>query len=539
MSEQLFIDGKEVDVMGRIAVTIESIDLRDLTKTRGTYSVKVKLANSQNNEKVVDSPQNIELQDPDIYKQSTAQVLSSGIPIIQTGQAVLVDASKDGYSMNIIEQTSNLYNKLSQLRLSDIEWGSDNQFSHNATWPSFIKFPSIETWINVDFSSLGVYGNFNPYRRSAFTKYGIPFIRKRRVFREIIEQAGYTLSDDLVTNHSGHYNNSWVSLQVPEGKLNHFDEPDIVISEWMHDESQLDFVTSVLMQYGCVLLLSGNRATVMPIREIAGQKALSHDWSGTIDSSTIQVSYDLGYKINNYLNYRNWETDLLGYMAATIDTNYSIATNQTGDRSGLIECNNLNLTGRKDIATYIFHPLMEINVENTEAQVRRIGYIPCFEWKNEEGDDVYSFKQTYPITDILIPSTATTFKKLDTTNEVWFGDLSNGTIYPAYWAEQQQSNATITTSNSNYGLSPEKLINYWWEGYSEFIKRPVMVKAKFNLRTVDVLNYTEGAQFSSEINQYIKKSIPIYVSELGGHFIVSRISNYVAGQPCSVELIRI
>jgi hypothetical protein len=196
----------DVDKNAEIPFTFAIGDIRDISKKQGTFSKTIKLAGTKNNNILLNNYFDVNIQEGtfNVTKLQKCQVIQNGVPILKDGFLQLLNVKKTQnnsateqlveYEVVIKDTVSDLFTKINNLELTDLEFGyldhlltADQVISTlNNTWEDEYKyfFTNIESTV---------------YSLDYFK----PAIFAKSYFDKIIEGAGFqyqwdTFSADTV-----------------------------------------------------------------------------------------------------------------------------------------------------------------------------------------------------------------------------------------------------------------------------------------------------------------------------------------------------
>jgi len=268
---------------------------------------------------------------------------------------------------------------------------------------------------------------------------------------------------------------------------------DLALGNYLPDMTQKDFVKTICNMYALIpQTFRGNYVYFWTYDELLANKVRARDWSAYLSVIDHETTFTLsGYSRKNNFKYAEIE-----------DVTKDVS-------NGIIEVNDANLDKEAD--------KVELDLSST--------------------DEVYLMDN--------IP-----------TSRIAFAKLSSGDASPVAYEEQTEIDpriviidrqeaaeektvtlfSTVNLSGSNIVITNPKiargiplyfksLLSDNYGGLQKILDGAIVRRLKFDLPALEV----------AELKHYI----PVYLSQYGEYYLVNKISNYVEGRLCEVELIKI
>ncbi len=554
---EIKINGRSVDIDpdNTIAGTFQSADIGDLTKIRSDVTSTIELLDTPNNHDVMKNAATLGSDSAIQLGEINATALFRGIPLMSNGRA-MIKGAKGGYKINIYGRNFSFIDKIKNKSLRDLDWSafdyttSTAHFNTNYFSNDGIIFPVV----NYHTPSLGGVG----FTESRFgtdyrieLQYMLPWMFLKTIVEQIVTQSGHTKTGGLFTKPE--YLRSIISLSPPVDTDPLFTGVEVDVAEWMPDISQLDFIKSVLFQYGAFISTIENEVYFIQFDELYKNQGSSKDWSDKYDSSEDEsIIFENGYAQNNEFKYK--EVDVPGDLQYPQVTKpaagyrENITTDETDD---IIVSDNKNLSFSKTIVELPFEPssnqghdiaIFDTGLGNYIIGATKVFFplIPAAEENDDEDDYVFD---DYGIKILLLSeynrrddngSTITwtfTFDKFGSGANVITTELiRTGYFIPWFLGGRDTALSDVTKD-----LSWDKLIeSYWFPLENSMLKNPTTVIGMFNLTPKDIKDLKELLP-----NGKHGSAIPVYVKQLNGHYFVNKISRFIPDRLTPVELIRL
>lgn len=549
--DRLLIDGREVQLDGRIAINLQGGDLGNQARIRETFTHTIELGRTQRNEEILGFPSDAgaDFDSLNAYASKRADIYSGGVLLLPGGKLGLVTAG-DKLRVNVVGKGVDFWDVITGKSIRDLDWGSEGTVIFGSGGNpkhgvgSLVIYPWIETWINPDYKAVsggpGAHGTLNPYIKISRDDHLVPFISKTRILEQIILEAGFSYryrTPSFIGDMSKCLLNSYISMQVPNGKRSNYIDSTVDVSEWCHDIQQDEFIRSILYQYGAFLVVQDKVVYIVRFEENAQHISRALDWSKKINLlSQPERTYDIGYAQVNKWKYKEFDQDQIGKLQTLLITNSTISPSAIySSRVGQVESLNKNTDKSRVVGEIAWQPILQFKVNNAEGNPRQIGYLPV--WDHSGAG---KFTETYPPCDLVVPDNETEYRTTAGAAETWSGSGNN--LKTAWHSKQESKTTNLYNTQEAHGLSfSEKLIPYFYgPKATRFIREPLRVSCIMNLNAYDIRNYSDVSSFIEDtLSAGAPRSKPVFIEELNGYFHVDRISSYVAGRPCQVTLTRI
>ena len=275
---------------------------------------------------------------------------------------------------------------------------------------------------------------------------------------------------------------SWSVTEIKSASINYGSSVQPVLH--LPEMSQTDFIKTVCNLFALIpdATAKQNKIKFYSFQDVFNNIPFARDWSNYLSEHADEAEFKFGdYAQTNYLKYKESDDVIKG----------------TG--IGVFSLEDETLQAEKDAFTLSFAATDEVIIL-TDQNVSRINMN-----KYNEKDTAYkSSDKIDPRICYLSEATGKTIGFRDT--------LSGGTSYDV-------ANAMKVT-----GISLSALIDYYGP-LKKLLTKTLLRRAKFNLPVYEVAG--------------LNHEIPIYLHQYKAYFYVNKISNYVAGKLCTVELIKI
>lgn len=549
--DEVRIDGRSLQLEGRIAFNYQGVDLSDQTVMRDNYTHTIEIPVSRLNEEILGYPSDPRAKADEIgaYSEKKADIYIGGSLVLRKGPIMLTQAGET-IKLNVVGPGTTFWDTIRDKSIKELTWGgvSSVTFSDTLYSGQDIIYPIMETWLTVDYTAASpAQGNMNFEKLVSRTSTSVGFVRLRRVMEEIMRDAGFTLDytylrlwagDDRINS----FEQAYISMLFPSGKRDNYLDNTIMTSEWLHDINQAAFIKGILYMYGAILVQDGRVIYMVLLEEITHRKSgKGLNWSGKVNLSiTPEKTYENGYAKSNRWQYLDWSDE----MRAKIDTYILSAASNSATpiypgRIGFRSSDNQNLEESRIVGEIPWSLCPMVQIRDVNNNPREIPYLPA--WDDSAGSSGEFTGDWDPVV-LVIPNEITTYRTSGGAAQTWFG-LGNG-LKVGWSGEQEDQITSLTNGQEGHGLSFDQKLMEFFYGFDtiRFIRQPLVVECVMNLSVEDlrdVNNLESFAKHSFYLNDYIPKILPVFIEELNGWFIVKKISSFVAGDQCKVTLIRI
>jgi hypothetical protein len=254
------------------------------------------------------------------------------------------------------------------------------------------------------------------------------------------------------------------------------------------DLTQIEFIKLICNMFGLIPDVTARDKKIMfwNYNDLYDNIPNARDWSAYLSEYEDETEYKFGdYAQRNYIKYKESKDVILGNGDATI------------------EINDLTLPAEKDVVQFPVSTCDEITIAFTAPtiNVSRIAF-------NKADGAVYKVNNSIDSRIVYVKeATGKTFKVWNT---VGMDALSVTISDPKIASSLEVSGSYIVT---NYA------------GLSRLLTKTNLRRAKFNLPVYEVAG--------------LKHYIPIYLSQYKAYFYVNKINNYIPGQLCTIDLIKL
>lgn len=538
-----------------IASDFQSVDIGDLSELKSDVTSTIKLPLSDTNNAIFKLANKLGSQSQTSLGSINASLESRGVPILNNGRAVLKDIS-NGYNINILGSNYSFFEKIKGKTLRDLDLTSYDftpsltYFQNNRQNTTGICFPIVNYGVKKIGAPSALLSEFASQYEFEY-QYILPWMHLSTFVYEIITQAGFTYTGNLFNKSS--YRRTIISLIPPVNTEPLDGSDDVIMRDWVPDMSQADLIKSVLFMHGAFASTIGQTIYFIQFKELYENQSYARDWSEKYDSViNPTIKFNIGYAINNLFKYET--------LDAPSDEGYrQVISPAAGYREDITEdemdytivSDNKNLAEEKTIVTLPFRPvtnqavdiyLYDYSTTNFSLVASKV-FFPLIESaeENEDGDD-YVFQPF----DVRVMMRATYRRWNDGKTQViaWGYGSDKFNVPPSFYDNYIYTGYTIPwftgpkdieDSNTAIDLSWEHLIS---ESYYQFenslLKDPKMVIGEFYLDPIDVYYLKEIMNNGKHGN-----AVPVYIKQLNGHYYVNKVSRYIPGTKCKVELIKL
>jgi len=262
------------------------------------------------------------------------------------------------------------------------------------------------------------------------------------------------------------------------------------------DMTQTEFIKMICNMLGLVPDVTAKDKIIRfwNYQELYDNIPIARDWSCYLSERDDEVEFKYGdYAQENYLKYKE-SSDVI-----------------KDNGQGIMEIDDETLPEKKDVVQSPVSYSDEVTVmtNNFSVDISRIGF-------NTWNTDTSVYDKN---------------KKIDP--RIVYIDHTRETIIPPYWKEFRLRPA-VAPGGEVLIMSPKKassieisfstlVINY--ASLSRLLTKTNLRKAKFNLPVYEVAG--------------LKHNIPIYLRQYKAYFYVNKVNNYVSGQLCTIDLIKL
>lgn len=271
---------------------------------------------------------------------------------------------------------------------------------------------------------------------------------------------------------------------------------------YLPDMTQKDFIKMVCNLFGLVpdVTARDRKIRFWNYTELYDNISVARDWSKFLSERDDEVEFKFGdYAQNNYLKFKQSEDVILD------------------NGKGNLLFNDETLPEESDIVQLIASTADEVDIllTNFKLTVSRIGFN---KWNDEDAD----YEKNKSIDPRVV--------YIDYADEIGsplyqksFWIRPTAAPHAGIFAAPAVEIVTPKISKS-IDVSFSEMIVYY-SSLSRLLTKPNLRRAKFNLPVYEVAG--------------LKHNIPVYLSQYKAYFYVNKISNYVPGQLCTIELIRL
>lgn len=259
---------------------------------------------------------------------------------------------------------------------------------------------------------------------------------------------------------------------------------------YLPDISQVDFIKTICNMFGLIPEVRGMDHTIFfwNYNELYDNIPNARDWSDYLSEREDEIEFKFGeYAQNNYLKYK--ESDDV------------IKDNGRGN----MQVDDETAEYSKDIVELKLSTCDEITI-NFTAPTANVSRIAFNKW--DGGTSLYKTNESIDARIVYIKSaTGKTFK---------------------IWSNYNMDASSVTITNPKIATSIDVSFSYLvnnYAGLSRILTKTNLRRAKFNLPVYEVAG--------------LKHYIPIYLRQYKAYFYVNKINNYVPGQLCTIDLIKL
>ena len=273
---------------------------------------------------------------------------------------------------------------------------------------------------------------------------------------------------------------------------------DIVPRINLPNMTQIDFVKMISNMFGLIpeVIPRDRKITFWNYLDLYYNIPNARDWSAYLSERDDEMEFKFGdYAQNNYFHYKESE-DVVA---------------ETG--VGTMEIDDDTLQDEKDVIELPVSTCEEVEILNNifGVNVSRINF------------NVYDADtDTYKANESIDPRIVYVDHCKEVASPPYEKTLRLRTAVPPAGAATDITSPKIATSLE---VSFPYLLASYYSGISRMLTKTNLRRAKFNLPVYEVAG--------------LKHYIPIYLSQYKAYFYVNKINNYVAGQLCTIELIKL
>jgi hypothetical protein len=250
--------------------------------------------------------------------------------------------------------------------------------------------------------------------------------------------------------------------------------------------TQVDFIKIICNMFGLVpdVTARNKKITFWSYKELYDNIPNARDWSAYLSEEDDEAEFKFGdYAQNNYLRYKESDDVIVG------------------NGTGIMQIDDETRPKEKDLLEIPISTCDEIDVATTNPII--VSRVP-FNTYDADSDTYFSNKAVDPRIVYVKQATGITFN-----------------IYDALGAHTDVVDCKIASSLEVAFSS--LIVNYAW--LSRLLTKTNLRRAKFNLPVYEVAG--------------LKHYIPIYLSKYKAYFYVNKISNFVPGKLCTIDLIKL
>jgi hypothetical protein len=310
--------------------------------------------------------------------------------------------------------------------------------------------------------------------------------------------AGQTV--EVFTSQFRYYSWIWQIVEIKEPLIGY----SSIINAALHlpDMTQIDFVKMVCNLFALVPDVNPRNRQVRfwNYNELYENIPNARNWSGYLSEREDEVEFKFGdYAQNNYLKYKQSDDVLVD--------------NGTGN----LPFDDETLPEEKDIVQLVLSTCDEVTILTTNFSVD-VSRIAFNKWNNDTAayDSQKSINPRIVYIDYCREIGSPPYHK-----SLWLrataAPLAGIFAAPALEIPTPKISKSIDVSFSSLIL--------YYSSLSRLLTKPNLRRCKFNLPVYEVAG--------------LKHNIPIYLSQYKAYFYVNKVSNYVPGQLCTIELIRL
>lgn len=272
---------------------------------------------------------------------------------------------------------------------------------------------------------------------------------------------------------------------------------------YLPDMSQKDFIKMVCNLFALVpdVTARDRKIRFWNYDELYDNMLIARDWSNYLSERDDEVEFKFGdYAQNNYLKFKQ--------------SNDVIVDNGKGN----LPFDDETLDEEKDIVQLVLSTCDEVNILPTTFAVR-VARIAFNKWNDQDSlyDSNTNIDPRVVYIDYCREDASPLYQK-----SFWIRPaelpLQPGTfVAPSLEIVTPKIASSLPVAFSN--------MVFYYASLSRLLTKPNIRRAKFNLPVYEVAG--------------LKHNIPVYLSQYKAYFYVNKISNFVPGQLCTIELIRL
>ena len=283
-------------------------------------------------------------------------------------------------------------------------------------------------------------------------------------------------------------------IEIRDAKIDYLSY--VVCKDYLPDISQVNFIKMICNMFGLIpdVISRDKKIKFWNYEDLYKNIAIARDWSAYLSERDDEVEFKLGdYAQNNYLRYKDSD-DVIKDQGR-----------------GIMQVDDETLPSEKDVIELPVSTCDEVTVMPTNFSVN-ISRINFNKWDSQTS--LYVQEESIDPRIVYVDFTKETTGPL---YQKTFG------IRPTVAPGGATDIATPKKASSLEASFSYLVTNY--AALSRMLTNTNLRRAKFNLPVYEVAGF--------------KHYVPIYLSQYKAYFYVNKINNYVPGQLCTIDLIKL
>jgi len=499
---QVYVEEQLIDIDPKtiIAITLQAADLAsgDLVNRKSSFTNQIKAPATPTNIRIFEFSNNPKSGSTFPYQKKTFKILCNGIQIME---GIVIIKSFDNYfNLNFYSLTKDLFYRIANLYLSDIDFG-DSSITWNAAFIDS-KRASTSGWC----APVVNYGQIDSTAALDIGTYYLPSVSYKDTLTAILENAGYSISGDFYDNDP-----IFTKLVILYGR-NDFLSTTVKLNEVLSTEIlQSDFLRDFLVRFGAFFRIVNNDIEVVTYEQILNDTTVAVDWTNKRvknKKDIVQYTWSGLSKINNFL-YRDIE-NLTG-------------TNNLNRGNGFLTVSNENIDDNTDIYTSLFDQPNIVNnlLEKIDGAAATVVYgVTCSIWESLPVSFTFD----------VAPKPMIAFLEAKHSNEdavIYNGSSRTDYLVARFMPNDDLASPTVRSLSWQRTLFNPNDCGFLTDYYSS------------------IQRLLSGGLISTT-HEYLLNDIDINsldvltpVFDDGNYYLINKVNNYVSGKTTRVELLKI
>ncbi len=478
-------NGMFLESTGDVPVTVQSVDIGDLSSRFVNSTTSIKLPPTGNNKRFFEFATQLQSTTDIIYTSIGCTLLDKGIELF-SGYLVIIRV-EEFIHVQVMDRTINFYKQIENLSLRDLDFG-DSPVSWTASYidsrraaTSGIVCPVLD------------YGQFDP-SGSSIGDYYLPSVALDTIIQAIIENAGYSITGDVLSNE--HYTSAIMAYSY-----NGWPGTSFTMNQIMPDIQQMDLMKWLLVAFGAVLIERGNNElTIHRFEDILADTQNSVDWT----RKRVNIPDKISFVYGRYAQQNK-------FIAKTPYSDDSFT-------SGTIEIDNPQLSAENEV--YKSPILVADDGLQVNSDADFIWCAVLLWWA--EGNLPAGFPPTTPFDKDPEPVILLTRERYTTEPDVEYDGTPRNDYRVAYGSYLKIGSNVINPLSTEWSSSGRTgLLDINYPNLSRSLNRLRVIERFYNLTINDVYNF----------------DVSKLVFDVDSYFMVTKIDKFISGRKTKVQMI--